>query len=62
MTLDLNLSAAALEHLRWPELSLSLANLTDERGINALSINPTLGDSVNYIAPRSVVLRLSGRF
>ena len=61
-TLDLNLSAAALEHPMWPELSLSLANLTDERGINALSINPTLGNAINYIAPRSIVVRLSGTF
>ena len=62
-TLDLNLFAAPGEGSYWPQLSLTLANLTDERGYSNITTNPLpAGDTVNYIAPRSLVLRLSGSF
>ena len=61
-TWDLNLSVSMLDDTRWPELSLSLNNLTDERGYSNITTNPLLGDTVSYIAPRTLVLRLSGSF
>lgn len=62
-TLDLNLFASPDEGSWWPQLSLTLANLTDERGYSNITTNPAPAiDSVNYIAPRSLVLRLSGNF
>jgi outer membrane receptor protein involved in Fe transport len=60
-TVDVNVFAGGLDNA-WPQLSLSLQNLADERGVNNISINSTLGNTVNYIAPRAVVLRLSGNF
>jgi iron complex outermembrane receptor protein len=61
-TLDLNVFANPLDASYWPQLSVTLANLTDERGYANITTNPTLGDTVNYIAPRSLVVRLSGNF
>ncbi|HKY89487.1 MAG TPA: TonB-dependent receptor [Nevskiaceae bacterium] len=62
-TWDLNLSFGPLDDESfWPEIGLSLNNFTDERGFSNVSNNPTLGDSVNYIAPRMLVLRIGGRF
>jgi len=61
-TYDLNLFATAQEDSFWPQLSLSLNNLTDKRGFSNISTNPTLGNTVNYIPPRAVVFRLSGNF
>lgn len=61
-TLDLNVALSSQDDKRWPQLSLSLNNLTDERGRSNISINPTLGNTVSYIAPRALVLRLSGNF
>ncbi|PTU30863.1 TonB-dependent receptor [Stenotrophobium rhamnosiphilum] len=61
-TYDLNLFASAQDDSRWPQLSLSLNNLTDKRGFSNISTSPTLGNTVNYIAPRALVLRLSGSF
>ncbi len=62
-TLDLNLFAAPAERSYWPQVSLTLGNLTDERGYSNITTNPQpAGDTINYIAPRSLVLRLSGSF
>ncbi|WP_241696032.1 TonB-dependent receptor [Solimonas terrae] len=61
-TLDLNLFVNGPDGSFWPQLSLSLNNLTDERGYSNITISPTLGESVNYIAPRAIVLRLGGNF
>lgn len=62
-TLDFNVFASGPDKSYWPQLSLSLNNLTDERGIsNVTSNDQPAGDTVTYIAPRAVVLRLSGSF
>ncbi|MGH8506958.1 MAG: TonB-dependent receptor [Stenotrophobium sp.] len=62
-TLDLNVFASGPDGSYWPQLSLSLNNLTDERGYSNITTNPfPAKDTVNYIAPRSLVLRLSGDF
>ncbi len=62
-TLDLNLFASAVGDSFWPQLSLSLNNLTDERGYSSITTNPQpAGDTVTYVAPRTLVLRLSGSF
>ncbi len=62
-TLDFNLFASPAERSYWPQVSLTLANLTDERGYSNITTNPLpAGDTINYIAPRSLVLRLSGSF
>lgn len=60
--LDMNLFVNGPEGSFWPQLSVSLNNLTDERGYSNISTSSTIGDSINYIAPRAVVLRLSGNF
>ncbi len=62
-TLDLNLFATPAEGSYWPQLSLTLANLTDERGRGNVTTNPLPArDTVTYVAPRTFVLRLSGSF
>ena len=62
-TWDLNVFASGPEDSLWPQLSVSLNNLTDKRGYGNITVNPDPAkDSVNYIAPRSLVLRLSGNF
>ncbi|HEY0915490.1 MAG TPA: TonB-dependent receptor [Solimonas sp.] len=62
-TLDLNLFATPASGSYWPQLSLTLANLTDERGYGNITTNPLPArDTVTYIAPRTLVLRLSGNF
>ena len=62
-TLDLNVFANAPEGSYWPQLSLGLNNLTDERGDVNIATNPApAGDTITYIAPRALVLRLSGNF
>lgn len=62
-TLDLNVFASGPEDSWWPQLSMSLNNLTDERGMSNVTTNPfPAGDTVNYIAPRALVVRLSGSF
>ena len=62
-TLDLNLFAAPVERSYWPQFSVTLANLTDERGYSNVTANPAPAlDTINYIAPRSLVLRVSGSF
>lgn len=65
-TLDLNLTLASLNRPWLPELSLSLNNLTDERGLANVNVTNLSGvlrvDTINYIAPRALVLRLSGSF
>mgnify|MGYP003624234993 CR=1 FL=1 len=64
---DLNFSAERPD-LRWlPEVSLSVSNLLDERGIvnNYQVTQPgtsTILDNVNYLRPRAFTLRLTGRF
>ena len=49
---------------RWPEISLSVDNLRDQRGIvqdvPAGAVNPT--HDVIYVRPRAVTLHLGGRF
>lgn len=65
-TLDLNLFVASAEHLWWPELSVGLQNLTDERGVSNVILTNLNGvlknNTVNYITPRAVMVRLSGKF
>lgn len=62
-TLDLNVFASGREKSYWPQISVSLNNLTDERGIGNVTSNmQPAGDTVTYIAPRSLVVRLSGNF
>ncbi|MDM4769906.1 hypothetical protein [Solimonas sp. SE-A11] len=62
-TFDLNLFASAVGDSFWPQLSLSLNNLSDERGYSSITTNPfPASDTITYIAPRAVVLRLSGSF
>ena len=62
-TFDLNLFTGPTGESYWPQLSLSLNNLTDERGYSSITTNPTpANDTITYIAPRAVVLRLSGSF
>ncbi|WP_166250715.1 TonB-dependent receptor [Solimonas terrae] len=62
-TWDVNLFATPDEGSYWPQLSVTLANLTDKRGFSNITTNPApAGDTYDYIAPRSLVLRLSGNF
>ncbi|HET8881264.1 MAG TPA: TonB-dependent receptor, partial [Solimonas sp.] len=62
-TLDLNVFASGPEGSWWPQLSVTLNNLTDERGIGNVTTNPfPAGDTVTYIAPRALVVRVSGSF
>jgi outer membrane receptor protein involved in Fe transport len=61
-TLDANLFVNGPDGSFWPQLSVSLNNLTDERGRGNVTISSALGDSVNYIPPRMLVLRLGGSF
>ncbi|MES2489717.1 MAG: TonB-dependent receptor [Pseudomonadota bacterium] len=62
-TWDLNVFASGPEDSFWPQVSVSLNNLTDKRGYGNITVNPDPAkDSINYIAPRSLVLRLSGSF
>jgi len=62
-TLDLNVFASGPEGSYWPQISLSLSNLTDERGYSNITTNPfPASDTITYIAPRALVLRLSGSF
>jgi|TARA_R110001583_G_scaffold187287_1_gene348459 outer membrane receptor protein involved in Fe transport len=64
---DLNFSAERPD-LRWlPEVSFSVSNLLDERGIvNNYQVTQlatsTVLDNVNYLRPRAFILRLTGRF
>ena len=62
-TIDLLLSLGSVT-ARWlPEINLSFNNLADERGISNVTTDGPGGlETVNYIPPRSVILRLSGRF
>ena len=62
-TLDLNVFTSGPQGSWWPQLSLSVNNLTDERGYSNITTNPPpASDTVSYIAPRAVVVRLSGSF
>src|SRR3546814_19056754 len=62
-TIDLNIFASGPEGSWWPQLSVSLDNLTDERGMSNVTTNPfPASDTINYIAPRALVVRLSGGF
>ncbi|WP_370305821.1 TonB-dependent receptor [Sinimarinibacterium flocculans] len=45
----------------WPSLTLTLSNLTDERGINQSAFTGPANDVV-YVRPRAVTLHLGGRF
>ncbi|MES2489736.1 MAG: TonB-dependent receptor [Pseudomonadota bacterium] len=62
-TMDLNLFATPEQGSYWPQFSVTLSNLTDERGFSNITTNPSPArDTINYIAPRSLVLRMSGSF
>jgi outer membrane receptor protein involved in Fe transport len=61
-TLDLNLFASPVGDSYWPQVSLTLSNLTDERGISNITTSSSLGTTWSYIAPRTLVLRLGGNF
>jgi outer membrane receptor protein involved in Fe transport len=62
-TVDLNVFASGPEDSWCPQLSVSLNNLTDERGMSNVTPNPfPASDTVTYIAPRALVVRLSGSF
>ncbi|HEY1076369.1 MAG TPA: TonB-dependent receptor [Fontimonas sp.] len=61
--LDLNVFVAPIVDSWWPQFSVALTNVTDERGYGNITTNPEpANDSITYIAPRTVVLRLSGSF
>ena len=62
---DLNLSVFSQSHPLIPTVSLIGTNLLDERGISyRTTTTSSLGayTDVNYIRPRAVTLRLSGKF
>jgi iron complex outermembrane receptor protein len=62
-TFDLNVFANPVGDSYWPQLSVSLNNLTDERGYSSITTNPLpANDTITYVAPRALVLRLSGSF
>ncbi len=62
-TFDLNVFAGPVGDSYWPQVSVSLSNVTDERGYSSITTNPLpASDTITYIAPRAVVLRLSGSF
>lgn len=62
-TLDFNLFATPAPESYWPQVSVTIANLMDKRGYSNITTNPSPAkDTINYIAPRSLVLRLSGSF
>jgi iron complex outermembrane receptor protein len=61
-TLDASVSAAPVGDSYWPELSVSLANLADARGYSNVTSSALLGDSVSYVAPRTLIVRLGGHF
>src|SRR5581483_7442893 len=62
-TLDLNVFANPVGGGYWPQLSVSLDNALDRRGkVNVTTNGMPSHDTVTYVAPRAVVLRLSGNF
>jgi outer membrane receptor protein involved in Fe transport len=58
-TLDVTLNLANAALFGMPELSLTLANATDERGIISGVYNPQFAKDHNYIRPRTLVARLA---
>ncbi|MES2682606.1 MAG: TonB-dependent receptor [Pseudomonadota bacterium] len=61
-TLDATLSLSGGESRGRPELTLSLANLTDTRGIISGVNNPQFAKDHNYIRPRTLVARIGFTF
>jgi len=45
----------------WPDISCGVTNLLDERGVNQHTLTGPAND-VTYMRPRTVMLRLDGRF
>ena len=46
---------------RWPKLSLGASNLLDERGINQHTLTGPANDVI-YVRPRTLFVRIDGRF
>lgn len=61
-TLDLNLTLRNPEIMSKPELSLTLSNATDTRGIISGVNNPQFPKDHVYIKPRTLIARLSFNF
>jgi outer membrane receptor protein involved in Fe transport len=61
-TLDLNLTVSNPEVMSKPELSLSLSNATDARGLISGVNNPQFPKDHVYIKPRALMARLSFSF
>lgn len=63
-TYDAQLSISSNSSPRIPEFNLSVNNLFDKRGLSNASVasNPLASTTANYIPPRAVILRISGRF
>ena len=57
--ITMNIANSSLPWL--PELSLVVNNLMDTRGVSYVTAESTATDYI-YITPRSVTLRLEGRF
>src|SRR3546814_20436345 len=54
-TIDLNIFASGPEGSWWPQLSVSLDNLTDERGMSNVTTNPfPASDTINRSEERRV--------
>lgn len=61
-TLDLNLTLRNPEIISKPELSISLSNATDTRGLISGANNPQFLKDHVYIRPRTLIARLSFNF
>lgn len=61
-TMDANLSLSNTTLAGQPELSLTLANATDERGIISGSNNPNFASDHVYIRPRTLIVRVGFSF
>lgn len=61
-TLDVTLNAGNSHIAGMPELSLTLSNATDERGIISGVNNPQFNKDHNYIRPRTLIARLGLSF
>jgi iron complex outermembrane receptor protein len=61
-TLDVTLNAGNSHITGMPELSLTLSNATDERGIISGVNNPQFANDHNYIRPRTLIARLGFSF
>jgi iron complex outermembrane recepter protein len=63
---DLNIQLGRLDRSYWPRVDLIVGNVADERGVTALQIiEDREGNDVfypNFIRPRAITLKLTGKF